>query len=210
MKKLLTITTLLALVSCGKELTQMKQDVDRELTNAKQTLDRELHNGVENLGQAIEGFGQLPRHIGNDILGTKEDTNERVDELENEVVDLQAQIDALREEMRTSFQDTTLSIGELSRELSRVNTELSQAINNAVQKAHTELAIEVARLEQMIEDGDNANAVTINNTITQINQLENDIIDLTDSVNDLDIVCESRLLGHILFRLSVVTSCEVD
>lgn len=209
MKKLLTITTLLTLVSCGKELTQVKRDIDRELTNAKQTVDRELHNGVENLGGVIEDFGQLPRHIGNDILGTKEDTDERVDELEKEVADLQAQIDTLRDEMRASFNDTTLSIGELSRELSRVNTELSQAINNAVQKAHTDLAIEVARLEQMIEDGDNANIVSINNTIAQINQLENDIIDLTNSVNDLDIVCESTILGHILLRLSVVTSCEV-
>jgi len=76
MKKLVLLVTALSLVSCGKN----------------EPTGRLLKSGEKVVGHFIsvgEKIGQIPRKIGNALLGTDEDSNEDLDDLENRVDDLE-------------------------------------------------------------------------------------------------------------------------
>lgn len=173
-----------------KGLTDSKRELDTGLTDAKMSADSIIHDGVEDLGNSVEEIGQFPRAFANDLLGTNEDTDEDLKDLEKEV-------DALRLEMRDSFNDVSNEIGSLAYELRGVDTDLAAAISDAINTAHAELAVEIVKIDR--------NQDRIRRALRKIRRLKRDVRRVSYDLYNLEVVCSS-----IGWYIQLLTACELQ
>jgi hypothetical protein len=73
-----------------KGLTDAKRESDEFLTEQKQLLDNNGHELVKRVGEFGEGIGQVPRNIGNALLGT---------ETEDDLSGLEDRVDGIEERL---------------------------------------------------------------------------------------------------------------
>ena len=186
----------------GNTLTQVKQDVDNSLTSIREGIAREGHNGIENAGDFIEGVGQIPREVGNHVLGTDSDTkqdlvdeNEKTDE---EIAQLEFEIEAIKVEIAYRVSDLTTMI-ELLDEKVVANKEL----HDALQEDHNELLTRVNTLEGSFADHVNV--------LQDIEDLEQDVIDVNDRIDNLRVICYRyrRLFGSNI-KVYLAKYCELN
>ncbi len=173
-----------------KGLTDSKRELDKGLTDAKGSTDSIIHDGVEDLGTSAENIGQFPRAFANDLLGTNEDSDE-------DLKDLKKEVDALRAEMRDSFNDVSNEIGDLAYELRGVDTSLAAAISDAIDTAHAELAVEIVKIDN--------NQDRIRRALRKIRRLKRDVRRVSYDLYNLEVVCSS-----IGWYIQLLTACELQ
>ncbi len=141
MKLLTIITATLLFISCGKNepLTQIK-DGSNHL--------------VKKIGEIGEDLGQIPRQIGNKLLGTNEDTDENLEELENKV--------------DNNYDAMLQLIKKLSTEIESVDSKVDINNNSLV----ASLQEQYDELIQIIEQGDSTNEALIIETNRKLRDLK--------------------------------------
>jgi len=175
-----------------KGLTDSKNYVDESLTENKRNFDENVHKLIKHVGKEIEFIGQFPRELANDLLGTDPDTNE-------DLSDLESRVDALEAEMHNSFYDLSEEIQSLAVELRQADSNLASDINDAIQKAENELAVEINRTTR--------NTRRINRALGRIRGVKRDIRRISRDLYNLEVVCEN-ITGFIWINVTPV--CEVE
>ena len=158
------------------------------LTTSKNTIDRESSNGIYNGGKFIESVGQVPRKIANDILGTDEDSDENLH-------DLQKQVDAMYIEFYEALADLGSEMDEMKIELQGDN----QALQDVVDNVHTSLLRQIRR-------GDRRSLSKIRALKNQLRDLRYNVRQIRRHINDLEVVCDYFRLGWRYFA----TYCELE
>ncbi len=180
-----------------KGLTDSKRELDKGLTGAKQSAYSIAHDSISDVGNSAENIGQFPRALANDLLGTNEDTDE-------DLKDLKKTVDALRAEMRDSFNDVSNDIGNLAYELRGVDTDLAAAISDAIDAAHAELAVEIVKIDR--------NQDRIRRALRRIRGLNREVRYISYELYSLEVVCTEEAIldiGRWQF-INVVTACELQ
>jgi chromosome segregation ATPase len=142
--KYLLFVTLLTTVSCGK-----KEPVGQ--------LAEGLPKLTEGVGEYLETVGRIPRQLGNAILGTSDDTDNDLDELEDKV-------DANYELMLQMF-------SEVDQELFNLESEVDSNYDYLV----GELQDQYDDLTDQIEEGDEKNASKIRRNLERIRNLRSKV-----------------------------------
>lgn len=181
MKRLLLGVTLLGLVSCGQELTKMKQDIDRELTNGRKNTEKATHDIVE-----------LPKVIVNDLLDSNDEEIAELErknaEQDKKITQIQEEIEALRDDLRQSNAKLSLDIAELYRNFLDVNEDVTE-LTQHVDESHNTILEMLAELEDDISNGNSGVMQRINLINDKIRQLEDDIDMVQDNLDNLEVVC---------------------
>lgn len=172
-----------------KGLTDSKRETDDFLTESKQTVDRESSNFIYNGGKGIEGIGQVPRKIANDILGTDEDSDENLHDLEKEV-------DKMYQEFYEALADLGSEMDDMKIELQGDN----QALQDVVDSVHTSLL-------RKIRQGDRRNLSKIRRLKQQLRSLRRNVRTIRRHVNNLEVVCE---YDDFLWSVDFATYCELE
>ena len=178
-----------------KAFKDVKREFDQELTEIKETTYREGHNGIKNGSKFVEGLGQVPRKIGNKLLGTSEDSNEDVNSIEKNLQDLENELDELESEFWESFAELSGDMDEMKIELQGENQELQEAID----EAHSDLLRKIKR-------GDKRNKEQIRALKNKVRELKYNVREIRRHVNNLEVVCEYLRLGH----RRLVEYCELS
>lgn len=174
-----------------KGLTDSKNYVDESLTENKRNFDENAHKLIKHVGKEIEFIGQFPRELANDLLGTDPDSNE-------DLADLEDRVDVLEAEMHNSFYDLSEEIQSLAVELRQADSNLASSINDAIQKAENELAVEINRTTR--------NSRRIRRALNRIRGVKRDVRRISRDLYNLEIVCEN-ITGFVFIDVTPV--CEV-
>jgi len=132
---------------------------------------------TKHVGETIEGAGQMPKNLVNSLIGNDEDSKEKQEDLEADLAALQRQVNELHAEMIQSFSNVTIELGDLKGEISRVESESSeanQALNDDLEAIHTEILQELNRLNRKDRKA-----------LSKIRQLQSSLSNLSDLVRDL-------------------------
>lgn len=155
-------------VSCGKNdvLKKAKDFTDELATNSREFIDGGIHNIAYGVGKTGEQIGQVPRIIGNKLLGTDADTDENLHDLEKRVDELYQQflsnytkllgdISTVKIDLISASEDTTDLIDALNTALDDLNTKVDSTNNNSTQELQ-ELNIDVLELVSIVNCVSNA------------------------------------------------------
>lgn len=175
-----------------RAFTKAKVFTDTSLTDARQGLEKHSHSLVQGAGQVGESLGQIPRNILNDALGTDSDSSQ-------DIADLEDRVDALEAEMHNSFYDLSEEIQSLAVELRQADSNLASSINDAIQKAENELAVEINRTTR--------NTNRINRALSRIRGVKRDVRRISRDLYNLEVVCEN-ITGFLFINVTPV--CEVQ
>lgn len=161
----------LSLQSCGKNepITQIKEG---------------SHLLVERSGKFIESVGQVPRKIGNKLLGTSEDTDEKADKNEQDIAEL-------LEKLNSAIFELNTDINNLNYDLRSLDDKLVSTINDI----HYELLTTSTN-----------NTAQINSLMRKVRRLKQNIRVIDNNIDNLEVVCDYLNLGH----RHLLTYCELE
>lgn len=172
-----------------KGLTDVKRETDKGLTNTRQGVEQGSHDAVYYGGKFIENVGQIPRNLVNKALGTNEDTDENLHDLEKEVDNM--------------YREFLEDLAELSSEMDDMKIELqgeNQALQDIIDDVHTSLI-------RQIRQGDRRNLNKIRRLKNQLSNLRRNVRTIRRHVNSLEVVCE---YDDFLWSVDFATYCELE
>lgn len=170
-------------------LTKSKQFADETLTNSRNFAEKGSHDIVYNGGKFIESVGQIPRNIGNKLLGTSEDSDENIS-------DLQKELDILYAEFYEAIAELNQDMDDMKIELQGEN----QALQDVVDNGHTSLL-------RQIRQGDRRNLRKIRRLRQNVRRLRQNVRTIRRNVNNLEVVCE---YDDFLWSVDFATYCELE
>lgn len=189
-----------------KVATIIKRVTDEVATNLREFTEETSHDVVKEGGKFGENVGRVPRQVINKLLGTSEDSDEKVSDLEDEnksqqerLDELQAQIDAIKADIDVRFSQTSQDI---------INLEASLLDND--QELYDIIVASHNQLEDMIEDLETLTLEEslFNTTLTLyfVGILQHNIMQVQQQIDNLEVVCDYLNLGFVQFA----TYCELE
>lgn len=149
-------------VSCGKN-------------EALTTFGKGLETGFQQLGKTSEQIGRIPRILGNKILGTNEDSDENLKNLENELYHLNKKIDELKENLEYKLNLLSNYDNDVSTNLNNVLISITQNSENL-----TTLQNDLNSLDNLLDSFINGYAVKIDPCGDNPNKIDEILIKLYD------------------------------
>lgn len=184
----------------NKAISDVNESAKESLTDSRVILEDGSYGLVYSTGKTIESIGQVPREIGNSLLGIDADSDEKIDDLENETKDLQSQIDELREEMIQEFSNMNDELNSVAQELRNEDSNLYDTIQNL----HTTVTDE---LNSALSNY--ATVSQLNRANSRIRQLRRFISRVNRNMHNLSVICDSDLVYN-WFSVDVETYCRIS